>query len=75
MVKSVLGVGVDQLYDGAGKATAVQLKLTVLSLTASCDIGSVTMSGLTTSKMIHFTQHSFHIANLTPTLHITVHSI
>ena len=41
-------MGVDQLYDGGGKATALQVKFTVSPLMASCEVGSVMMNGLTT---------------------------
>ena len=43
-----LGLGVDQLYDGAGKAIALQVKVTTSPLEASCDSGLVVISGLTT---------------------------
>ena len=41
-------LGVDQLYDGAGKATALQVKVTRSPSEASCDIGLVVINGLTT---------------------------
>ena len=44
---NILGLGVDQLYDGAGKATALQVKVTICPLVASCDNGSVVINGLT----------------------------
>ena len=43
-------MGVDQLYDGGGKATALQVKFTVSPLMASCEVGSVMMNGLTTQQ-------------------------
>ena len=49
MLKS-LGLGVDQLYDGAGKAVALQVKVTICSLVTCCDTGSVMISGLTINQ-------------------------
>ena len=46
MLKS-LELGVDQLYDGAGKAVALQVKVTMSPTLACCDIGSVVINGLT----------------------------
>ena len=43
----VLSLVRDQLYDGAGKATALQVKVTVSPTEASCDNGSVVINGLT----------------------------
>ena len=48
-----LGLGVDQLYDGAGKAIALQVKVTTSPLEASCDSGLVVISGLTTYGKIN----------------------
>ena len=47
LVLKSLELGVDQLYDGAGKATALQVKVTICPLVANCDIGSVVINGLT----------------------------
>ena len=38
----------DQLYDGAGKAIALQIKVTISPLVTCCDIGLVVINGLTT---------------------------
>ena len=43
----LLGLGVDQLYDGAGKATALQVKVTICPFETICDIGSAMINGLT----------------------------
>ena len=48
VLKSLLGMGVDQLYDGAGKAIALQVKLTDSPNTTDCDIGLLVINGLTT---------------------------
>ena len=50
VLKSPLGMGVDQLYDGAGKAIAVQVKFTDSPNTTDCDIGLVVMNGLATHE-------------------------
>ena len=42
--------GVDQLYDGAGKAVALQVKVTTSPLEAICDTGFVVIDGLTTCE-------------------------
>ena len=48
-------MGVVQLYSGDGKATAIQLNITVSPLLLNCDIGSVMMTGLTVSKIMQLT--------------------
>ena len=47
MVNPLLVFGVDQLYDGAGKAIALQVKLTKVAKVVSCDNGLVVITGLT----------------------------
>ena len=49
VLKSLLAMGVVQLYNGDGKAIAIQVNITVSPLLLSCDIGSVKMMGFTTS--------------------------
>ena len=40
----------DQLYDGAGKAIALQVKITICPTEACCEIGLVVINGLTVYK-------------------------